>query len=399
MPWKEQRVSEQRRGFVAACLRPGERSMSELCRDFGISRKTGYKWLQRFESGGLPALEDESRRPTRFRSEIAGEVIVEIVRVRQWKPTWGGRKIRAYLMSQGLPEVPCIRSVDRILKRCGFVTSRTPGFSRIAGNLNIVQPKRCNDVWTMDFKGWWVTKNGRRCDPLTLRDEFSRYVLCLSALERSTTESVQEQLDETFRRYGLPEYIRSDNGVPFASARGFMGLTRLAVWLLKNDVTPNRILPASPYMNGAHERMHKDIKAELQRNPALDVKAEQKRFDIWRAEFNSIRPNQALNDRTPASSYRSSRRKYSDKNDDFVYPSNFTLRKVSANGEFNWKNAPVRFAKSLAGEFVALEPMSDQTLRLWFRHYPLGITDSNCRKIIPARQFQQTAFGQQTEEC
>lgn len=398
MPWKEESVSEQRRAFVSSYLGRGERTVSELCREHGISRKTGYKWVERFESGGLPALEDRSRRPNQFREEIGANIIVEIIRIRQWKATWGGRKIRAYLWSNGMRALPCARSIDRILKRCGFVTSHRPGFSRVAGKLNVVKPEACNDVWTLDFKGWWLTQNARRCDPLTIRDEYSRYILCLAALERSTTEAVQEQFAETFRRYGLPHYIRSDNGVPFASARGFMGLTRLAVWFLKNDVTPNRIAPASPYMNGAHERMHKDIKAELQKTPAQDVRAEQKRFDLWKAEFNSLRPHQALGDETPAKRYRSSRRKYKPVLGDFEYPNNFMIRKVSGNGDFNWRNVPVRFAKSLAGEHIGLEPLSDQTLRLWFRNYPLGITDADCRKILPTGNFERTAFRQQAAE-
>jgi len=397
MPWRESSVSEQRKAFIGKYLHGGERNLSELCREFGISRKCGYKWIERFETGGIAGLEDQSRRPKHFRDAVSGDVVCEIVKIRDWKETWGGRKIRSYLLSQGIKQIPCARTIDRILKRCGFVTSTPASSKRKQGKYNVIQPEACNDVWTLDMKGWWTTLNARRCDPLTIRDEHTRYILCLAALERGVFETVKEQFQETFIRYGLPLYIRSDNGSPFASAKGYMGLTRLAVWFLKQDICPNRIAPASPYMNGAHERMHRDIKAELQKTPAQDARAEQKRFDIWRAEYNRIRPHQSLNDQPPAKLYRSSKRKYKLVEEDFDYPQNFVLRKVSANGEFNWRNTPIRFAKSLAGEKIALEFLSDQTLRIWFRNYPLGITDVHCRKIQPAEQFEYVSFEPKEE--
>jgi len=384
-------VLEQRKRFIVGYLED-QYSFTELCEEYGISRKTGYKWVHRFKEEGFDGLKDESRRPKRFRDEVAGEMICEIVKVRQWKPGWGGRSIRSYLLKhRKFKGVPHARTIDRILKRSGFVTSRRhAGKAKSYNEEPIVEAKECNDVWTVDFKGWWRTGDGKRCEPLTIRDGNSRFIVNLAALATTAFEPVKERFIESFELYGLPLYVRSDNGAPFASVRGFCRLTRFAVWLMKLGVTPNRIPPASPHLNGAHERMHRDIKRELQQKPSYNAKLEQKRFDIWRHEFNHVRPHQALGGDPPAKYYRSSRRKYTLLEPVYEYPADFQIRKVSTNGEFNWKNKAVRFAKSLAGEYIGIETCDDGSLQLWFTNYCLATADRYFeRPLQPVRKLSR----------
>ena len=258
----------------------------ELCREFGISRKTGYKWLERFHERGLEGLVDQSTRPQSSPGRTTSEIAVEIIRLRQAHGTWGPKKIRK-LLSKRLPlesELPSLRTISRVLSRVHLLRKkrrRRPadqGWMLQATRKHVVVEVP-NDVWTVDFKGWWTTGDGRRCEPLTVRDAFSRYILALRILPRSDTERVRAVFEELFERHGLPKVIQSDNGAPFAAGRSLAGLTKLSAWWISLGIDIVRSRPGCPQDNGAHERMHADISVELQTQAAQSIRAQQRACD------------------------------------------------------------------------------------------------------------------------
>lgn len=376
MPWRKVEPMEERYRFVLRAKEPGA-NISELCREFNISRKTGYKLLLRYDSEGLVGLENRSRRPKRCSNEVDSELVCEIVSIRSSHPRWGGVTIRSILeRSHPANTLPSSRTIDRILQRCGLVESRRCRKRRSYHPETVIKPNGPNDVWTVDFKGWWRTKNGERCVPLTIRDEYSRYLLDLSALKKGSTAAVKRRFEACFTRYGLPKYIRSDNGAPFSAYLGLQGLSTLSVWWIKQGILPNRIPPASPQLNGAHERLHRDIKAELQKTPARTIASQQKAFDAWREEFNTVRPHRALKMKTPARVYTCSTEKYSPQCE-FHYDGTMLVRKVTSRGGISWKGKERFISNALAREHIAIEKRDDYTLSLWFRDFFLGNTDDN----------------------
>jgi transposase InsO family protein len=383
MAWKEVNKMEQRRSFIRD-LESGYVNFSELCREYGISRVTGYKWYQRYTESGLSGLKDRSSCPTKYREQVSSDIVIDLINLRNEHPTWGGRTLRNFLVSQKYPQpLPCSRTIDRILKRAGLVSSKSSYKRQIYQQAKIVKPSAPNQVWTVDFKGWWNTLDGKRCEPLTIRDEYSRFILSIEALAGTKQIPVKEAFIACFEKYGLPDYIRSDNGNPFSCSRSIHGLTKLSAWWIKLGITPNRIPPSSPQYNGGHERMHKDIKQELQVYPAANLKKEQQRFDSWRYEFNHIRPHQSLQDKTPSTIYKASRRKYTEAND-YVYNSGFEYRKVCDDGQVFWKNKRVLITKALYGEYVGIDVIDKNISKVWYRDFYLGFIDlNNYRKIIP----------------
>lgn len=392
MPWKETNVLDQRKLFISRWLQE-EDSFTELCEEFGIPRKTGYKWRARYLEKGLEGLADMSRRPKTFRQQTPNEVLFEIVRIRQWKPSWGGRKIRDYLKENAQFEaLPHARTIDRHLKSCGFVTPRPQTWHQTLTSEEIVQPKAPNDVWTVDHKGWWNTRDGKRCEPLTVMDRFSRVLLNLTAHKRKTYEDTKAQFIELFEQFGLPLILRMDNGTPFASVQGLHRLTRFSLWLLKLGVVPNRMDPASPHQNGSHERMHRDLKRELQAEPAVSLCEEQRRFDVWRHEYNHLRPHESLQGKTPMKVYHKSTRTFHP-HVTFEYPPDFEVRKISANGDFWWKMSTVRLAKAMAGEHIGLEDNGDPFLRVWYCDFFLGTLAKKTRDFTPSEVLERGNIG------
>lgn len=384
MAWNEVNKMEERRKFIRE-LSSDFVNFSELCREYGISRETGYKWKKRYESEGLKGLKDRRSNPKRHRESTASEVVLEVIRVRNEHPSWGGRTIVNYLKKHGdlTTALPCGRTADRILKRAGLVRSRSRYKRKIYCQEKIKKPSKVNEVWTVDFKGWWKTLDGKRCEPLTIRDEYSKFILRIDALPGTKLEPVREGFLECFTKYGLPDYIRCDNGSPFANVRSLHKLTKLSAWWIKLGITPNRIPPASPQYNGGHERMHRDIKRELQSNPASDLKREQKRFEAWRHDFNHIRPHQALDDLTPSQVYKRATRRYK-KPGEYVYPAGFEYRKICPAGDLFWKNNRVLVTKALVGEHVGINTISKDLNAVWYRDFYLGVIDmNNHRKVIP----------------
>lgn len=380
MPWKETCVEEERFRFIERWQRK-ELSFAELCRAFGISRKTGYKWLSRYEEGGWKALSDRSRAPHRQANEVLEEVAKVIVQARQAHPTWGPVKLQTWLQREA-PQIvwPAPSTIGEILKRQGLTAERkrrrqaSPSAKPLG---HVVEP---NDVWCADFKGWFRTEDGQRCDPLTISDAHSRYLLRCRAVGRPDYEHARPEFEAVFRQYGLPRAMRTDNGVPFASI-GLAGLSRLAVWWLHLGIRPERIRPGRPEENGRHERMHRTLKQETAQPAQANLVAQQQAFDRFQKEYNHERPHGALAQQTPASMYEASSRDYTGRLLEPEYPAWWEVRRVRKDGYFCWCKQMRFLGEVLARETVGMEPIDDGLWRLWLFDYELGSFDERDGKV------------------
>src|SRR5262245_22863721 len=385
MPWKEIDAMDQRTEFVLRVLRDVE-CFGALCRDYGISRKTGYKWKERFLAGGLWGLDDASRRPKSSPMELGEAMVCEIVKLKMAHRGWGARKLREVLRRRiEKEELPSESSFKRVLAKAGLVNRRRRVSVQQGSRLQArVRAERPNHVWTIDFKGWWYTRNRNRFQPLTIRDEYSRYVLCAQAMNDACTITVREQMIRVFERHGLPEVIRSDNGSPFASRGSPLGLSRLSAWWLALGINLDRIPPGRPDQNGGHERMHRDISEEVECNAEEDPVTQQASLDVWRRAFNEERPHEALGMRVPSELYHASPRKFDGSPIELVYPSGYLIRKISSNGVMRVGNGRVGISKALSGWDVGLEPLSRSQYAVWFCRLCLGGVDMKTDKFEAA---------------
>lgn len=372
MPWSETTPMRERVRFIAD-YEGGLFGLSELCQRYGISRKTGYKWLERFGKEGPAGLADRSRAPASCPHRTTDEVIDLLLEARLAHPRWGARKLIPWLARRhrGLCW-PAPSTAADILKRYGLVNDR-----RRRRHLNALpngrtEPERPNQLWTADFKGQFRTRDGIYCYPLTVADGFSRYLLGCRALASTQSRPTRATFTELFRRYGLPEAIRSDNGVPFAAATAIGRLSRLSVWWIRLGIRPELTKPSHPEQNGAHERMHRTLKAETTRPPAGNRGAQQKKFDGFRSEYNHERPHEALDQRTPSELYVASPRPFPKRLPLPEYPGHFEVRLVSRNGGIRWKKSWVNISHSLLEEYVGLEEVDDGVWSLYFGPVLLG---------------------------
>jgi len=355
-------------------------NVAELCRMFGISRQTGHVWIRRYRDAQheLTALEERSRRPHTHPHAVTDEMQDVIVWARKQRPRWGPRKLRAWLANRYPSEdFPSVSAMGAILKRRGLVTPRR---RRRRTAAPVTQPfsdcDRANRVWCVDFKGWFKTRDGNKCHPLTLIDAYSRYLLRVEVVERPDGNHVSSVFDSAFREFGLPDAIRSDNGPPFASI-GAGGLTSLAVWWLRLGIRLERIEPGKPQQNGRLERMHLTLKTDTP--IADDLIAQQREFDVFRRIYNEERPHEALSDHVPASVYARSRRQYPRK---LLRPDEMAdpwchQAKVDKQGAIRWKRRRIFISQALRHEFVALEEIDDGRWQVVFGPIPLGTLDES----------------------
>jgi transposase InsO family protein len=381
MPWKETSVMEERLRFVARLLE-GE-PMSDVCREFGISRKTGYKLYERYREEGPVALADRSRRPVRYANQLPAQVERLIVTSKREKPHWGARKIRELLVRRlaGDVRLPATSTIHAVLDRHGLV--RRLGRRRHkATSTPLSTGADPNDLWSTDFKGEFKLGNGRYCYPLTVADHASRFILACEAFESTREEPVIAAFERLFQDRGLPHAIRSDNGLPFASPNGLFNLSRLSVWWLRLGIAIERIRPGRPQQNGRHERMHLTLKQETARPPGLTFLQQQERFDSFRAEFNGERPHEALAMRRPAEVYRPSGRPYTGI-PDLEYPFHDRDILVTACGRICMHRKKINISTVLAGQRLGIKEVDQGIWLVSFMHYDLGYIDLEQRTLQP----------------
>jgi putative transposase len=372
MPWKEQRAMSQKIQFVERAAK-GE-PIAALCREFGVSRTTGHKWTKRFAERGYEGLDEESRRPKSAPLATAEEIVVAVLELRQAHPTWGAEKLEIVLRRRFKEQTPSKRTVARILRRAQLVRQR-----RKRRPLNIIerapqQPANApNEVWTVDFKGWWRARNQERCEPLTVRDAFSRFVLAVALCSTKTAE-VRKIFEQLFRAFGTPSAIQCDNGVPFVSVRSPAGLSALSAWWVSLGIRIVRSRLSCPQDNGAHERMHRDISEAMQCSPAPSAAQQQRLLDKWRQEFNHVRPHQALAGKTPAEVYKSLPA-CSPPCAPALGGAHHRKMKIDRNGCFKIGKERYFLTTALTGFFVALESIDALHVRAWFHGLDLGTVE------------------------
>jgi transposase InsO family protein len=369
---------DERMSFIVDWRRE-EWSVSALCRQYGVSRKTAYKWIERFEALGLDGLKGRSSAAHRHPNEVAASVAEAVVAVRAAHPSWGPKKIKAWL-SRRRPQAiwPAQSTIGELLDRRGLVRHRRRRRHVPPQGGPLTPALAANDVWGIDFKGWFRTGDGARCEPLSLSDLSSRYVLRLQGLCRIDGEQVWPIVETAFFEFGLPRVMRSDNGAPFASAAAG-GLSRLAVRLIKAGVTPERIKPGRPQQNGRHERMHLTLKQETASPPAQTLRAQQRRFDAFRTTFNEERPHEALDLTPPAQHYDPPPRPYSGRLREPDYAGDRVVRRVRGNGDIKWRGERLFLSETLIGEPVGLRETEDGLFEVTYGPIVLGAIDQNCK--------------------
>jgi putative transposase len=371
MPWSEMSPMDQRLRFIADAEKQLF-TVTELCRRYGVSRRTGYKWLARYEEEGPFGLYERSRRPQRCPHRTHEGIVEAILETRQRHPRWGAKKLLK-LVQRKHPRwtLPARSTVCDILLRHGMITKkrrpRRPGHPGRPTTAMTVP----NEIWTADFKGHFKTRDGRYCYPLTIADGFSRCLLACKGLLAPDLAGTRPVFVRVFREHGLPRIIRTDNGAPFATT-AIARLSRLSVWWIRLGIYPELIEPGHPEQNPRHERMHRDLKSDTTRPPAANLRAQQRRFNDFREEYNKVRPHEALNQETPASFYDPSERAFPGHLPPIEYPDHFEVRRVSTNGGIRWNSAWVNVSHVLGGEHVALEEIDNGLWTVYFGPLELG---------------------------
>jgi putative transposase len=373
--------------FVHEVLRH-RRTITEVCHVFSISEKTAYKWLARFAQDGEAGLADRSHTPHTCAHHLALPLAEAIVTLRHTHPTWGPRKLRAYLQRTRPRTVwPAPSTIGELLHRRGLVhRPRRPGggparWAPLDQPLTVAQAP--NDVWTTDFKGEFRLGTGAYCYPLTVLDAHSRFLLACRALASTAAVLAQRVFTQLFHTYGLPRVMRSDNGVPFASPLALSRLSTLAVWWIRLGIRPERIAPGAPQQNGAHERMHKTLKAETTRPVAATPACQQQRFNTFRHDYNTERPHEALGLTPPVSAYHSSPRPMPARLPVLEYPAHAEIRRVINPGHIRWRGTRLWLSAVLIGQDVALEPCDADRWTLAFGPLVLGVVDDRTRSFTP----------------
>lgn len=387
MPWSETNRMEQRAQFVLDALK-GHYSMSELCGRYGVSRKTGYKWIARYHGEGAKGCADRLRSPRNHPNKTRALVAKKVVLERKRHPGWGPRTLHAYLTEE-YPDVkwPCPSTIGEILKREGLVRKRRRRVVRPAWGVRRIRADRPNRVWTADFKGQFRLGNGVLCYPLTIVDAYSRYLLACRGLPSTAVKPARRVFEEAFREYGLPDVIHTDNGVPFCFPSSLLGLSTLSVWFLKLGIKLERSRPGKPQDNGSHERMHRVLKEEVAHPPRRSQATQQRALNRFRQVYNEKRPHHALGLQTPSRHYKPSPRPYPEEAPEIVYPPHFEVRWVSKIGVANWKKNRIFVSTALAHEPLGFEHLAEDLWSVFFGNVLLGrVRETEARILVGAGQ-------------
>lgn len=381
MPWKETGPMEERTKFILMYQDEGW-SMSDLCEIFEVSRKTGYKWLNRYERVGFAGLQEMSRAPYRHPNAVVPEIEAAIVGLKQQRMKRGPKKVLQLLQRQH-PEFhwPALSTVGAILKRHDLVRPR--GRSRKSSPYEepFLGLDRPNAVWSADLKGWFMTGDKQRCDPLTVSDNYSRFLIRCRAVRPASFDTIQPVFTSAFYEYGLPDAIRTDNGSPFATTT-VGGLSRLSIWWIKLGIIPERITPGKPQQNGRHERMHRTLKDEAISPPQPTWQRQQLAFDRFRQEYNHERPHEAIGQRYPDEVYVPSPKAYPLIIPEIPYPNDMQIRRVKSQGDISWKSHHVYLADILAGETVGMRQVAEHLWDIYFGPVRLAQLDTFQLKLI-----------------
>jgi len=353
MGWMETCAMDERMRFMMA-IEGREEAFAAACRRFGVSRKTGYKWLERYHEMGVEGLVDRSRAPLNHPQGMTDEIVEGCLLVRRAHPTWGPVKVRAWLKRRA-PETrwPAPSSIGELFDREGLTVKRRLRRRSPPSSAPFADCAAANDMWGIDFKGWFLTGDGTHCEPLTLSDAVSRYLLRCQAIARTDTEHVWPVLDAAFREFGLPYRLRSDNGPPFAS-RGAGGLSQLSVKVIKAGVVPERIAPGKPQQNGRLERLHLTLLQDTANPPARSLREQLDRFRAFQRLYNEERPHAALGNDTPAEHFAASPRRFDGVLREPEYGRDDAVRRVRSNGEIKWRGNTIYISEALIGEPVGL---------------------------------------------
>lgn len=389
MPWEQTSAMDQRVQFIADWL-SRDYSKMELCRAYGISRPTADKWIQRYQGGGVEQLEERSRAARCHPNQTSEEIVQMLIDTKLYQQSWGPKKVLDYLHENG-PALawPADSTAGEILKRAGLVKRRVRHHHVSPYSEPFGDCQGPNQIWSADFKGHFALGNHRRCYPLTLSDNFSRYLLLCRALEHPSYQAVRPWLEWVFREYGLPEAIRTDNGAPFASL-AIGGVSELSKWWIKLGIRPERIKPGKPSQNGRHERMHRTLKHDVPPQPTH--RRQQNHFDLFLEQYNGQRSHEALGRKTPASVYRASPRPYPGKIPAIEYGPGTTVRRVRYNGEIKWRGDLIYVSQVLAQEPLGLKQIDQDQWEVRYSFHLLGTLDQRSKKILPAKNWRGLNF-------
>lgn len=383
MAWRNVKVEKQRQDFINACLE-GKLSMAELCRIYDISPKNGYKWLNRYKAEGPDGLKDRSRAPHKQALKTSNESIQEILKVRLKYPSWGPKKVLAYLQNH-YPDTPwpSTTTIGSLFDKNGLTIPRKLR-RRVPGRtIPLSHCQLSNDVWCADFKGWFLTGDGNKCEPLTITDGASRFLIRCLKLDSNNVENVWGVLDTAFREYGLPLYFRTDNGTPFATC-GAGRFSKLSINLIKAGVIPEWIDPGKPQQNGRHERMHGTLKNETANPPSLTIEEQSMKLKEFVKYYNFIRPHEALGQKTPGEIYQRSPREWNGKLTPPEYPKDYLVRKVRTAGQISMRPFNIHIGVTLAGETVGLKPIDNDAYAVYYGPIYLGEINRDRELILPS---------------
>lgn len=381
MPWQEKEIAEEKFNFIID-WKKDEFTFSELCQRYGISRPTGYFLINRFKTEGVEGLKERSRRPNVIPHKTPCEVEARLLELKYRFPKWGPAKIRDFILAEDISDdVPAASTIGEIYKRHGLVKPRKK-HRRVTPHCEPL--KHCtapNVVWSADFKGQFQLKNNAYCYPLTVTDNFSRFLFACDGFLTPNCNQTIKTFTRIFEEYGLPDALRTDNGQPFCSV-GITSLTRFSVWLLKLGVMPERISIGAPQENGRHERMHRTLKESAITPNKHTLIEQQSRFEDFIYEYNYLRPHAALSGKRPSEVYQKSLRQLPAKIPEMIYPDHFACRKIKKTGEIKFANKRYFLSQSLAEEIVGLEMIDQHRGIIFFGRMKLGVIDSKLEKII-----------------